>query len=144
MAPANTTRRAWTALVPAAFAAAAVSGCFVSTTEEPAARSVDLGVLIVDWSIDGSQDPSLCRLSDADTINILIYTRLGDFVGEYEQSCEAMATSIELFPADYVAEAVLLDPTGVERTTPVELGVFRIHGDDELGVSVDFPADSFY
>jgi hypothetical protein len=144
MTASRTRRSGSRAFGPAVLAVASVSGCFVSTTEDPPPPSFSQGVLVLDWSIDGSQDPSLCRLSDADTINIAIHTSFGDFVGEYEQSCEAMATSIALYPTDYVAEAVLLDPTGVERTTPVNLGVFSIYANDQLGVSVDFPADSFY
>jgi hypothetical protein len=44
----------------------------------------------------------------------------------------------------YFADAVLLDPAGYERTTPVDLGYFEIFGEDELVVPIDFPSNSFF
>ena len=100
--------------------------------------------MIVDWSINGYQDPALCRQSDADLINVSIETSRGDFVGEFEDTCEAFSTSIELAPDEYVADAILLDPSGSVRTTAVDLGFIEIFGNDELVVPIDFPPDSFF
>ena len=102
------------------------------------------GLLVVDWSISGLQDPAACRQSDADVINIAVETTDGVPLGEFEDVCEAFPTSIELEPGDYFGDAVLLAPSGAARTTPVDLGLVRIFGDDELVVPVDFPSDSFY
>jgi hypothetical protein len=99
--------------------------------------------LIVDWSISGYQDPGLCRQSDADVINIALENSRGEFVGEFEDACEAFSTSLELTPDDYSGDAVLLDASGSARTTAVDLGFVQIFGNDELVVPVDFPTDSF-
>jgi hypothetical protein len=123
----------------------AVSSCVVETTDSrPVVVGADTGLLVVDWSISGYQDPALCRQSDADLINIHIETADGDSVGEFEDVCEAFSTSIELVPGDYFAEAVLLDPSGSVRTTAVDLGLIDILGNDELVVPIDFPPDSFF
>lgn len=122
-----------------------MSGCVAEATDSrPIVVEADRGVLIVDWSISGYQDPALCRQSDADVINIAVETSRGDLVGEFEDVCEAFSTGIELTPGEYFADALLLDPSGTERTTAVDLGFFEIFGNDELVVPIDFPPDSFY
>ncbi|HVR19188.1 MAG TPA: hypothetical protein VMS65_05825 [Polyangiaceae bacterium] len=119
--------------------------CFFSDDDDAPPVVVEpTGVLVVDWSISGLQDPAACRQSDAEVVSIAVETADGVSLGEFEDACEAFDTSIELEPGDYFADAVLLDSTGAARTTPVGLGLVRIFGDDELVVPVDFPSDSFY
>ena len=125
--------------------AVACSGCMAEATDSrPNVVAASTGVLVVDWSISGAQDEAFCRQSDADVINVAVETSGGSFVGEFEDVCEAFSTAIELAPDGYFADAVLLDPDGAARTTPVDLGYFEIFGDDELVVPIDFPPDSFY
>ena len=102
------------------------------------------GTLVLDWTIEGSKDGSLCDLSDADTLDVVVTWPDGSLAGEYEQSCRAFATSIDLAPGTYRAEALLLDFSGRDRTTSVQLGTFDIYGHDELVIPIDFPASSFY
>ena len=129
----------------ALIAALACSGCFAEATDSrPVVVESGNGLLVVDWSISGAQDPAFCRQSDADVINVAVETSGGSFVGEFEDVCEAFSTAIGLAPDGYFADAVLLDPDGAARTTPVDLGYFEIFGDDELLVPIDFPTDSFY
>lgn len=125
--------------------ALASAGCVAEATDSrPAVVEADNGLLVVDWSISGAQDPAICQQSDADVINIAVESARGDSVGEFEDVCEAFQTSIELAPGEYFADALLLDPSGDARTTAVDLGAFEIFGNDELVVPVDFPSDSFY
>lgn len=122
-----------------------VSGCVAEATDSrPVVVGAGTGFLVVDWSIGGYQDPALCRQSDADVINVSIQTSRGDFVGEFEDACEAFSTSIELAPDDYVGDAILLDTSGSARTTAVDLGFIEIFGNDELVAPIDFPPDSFF
>jgi hypothetical protein len=125
--------------------ALALSSCVAESTDsQPVVVGTTTGLLVVDWSISGAQDPAFCRQSAADVINIAVETAEGSAIGEFEDVCEAFETSIELRPGDYFGDAVLLDSSGSTRTTPVDLGLFQIFGDDELVVPVDFPPDSFY
>jgi hypothetical protein len=120
----------------------ALPGCFFGTSDgSPRYRE---GTVVIDWTIDGSKDPALCDLSDAAFINIALSTSYGEFVGEFEQDCDYFATSIDLYADRYEGDAVLLSPSGRERTTPAFLGSFRLYGGDELLIPIDFPADSFY
>lgn len=119
----------------------AATGCFIETDS---GRGVGRGALVVDWTIDGVKDPAQCYQGDADVIDIAVLTPSGAPLGEYQQDCAAFATSIELRAGSYAADAVLLDPTGRDRTTVVQLEPFRIYGGEELVVYVDFPASSFY
>jgi hypothetical protein len=121
----------------------ALAGCAAEVEGDPVIVDSS-GVLVVDWSIGGSQDPSACRQSDADVINVAVETADGESLGEFEDACEVFRTGIELPPGDYFGDAVLLDPDGAQRTTAVDLGFFQIYGDDELVVPIDFPSDSFY
>ena len=133
-----------TARIVAAVASLCLAtGCVVHD-DTPAVIVAGDGFLTVDWSVDGSQDPDSCDLAGADSIDILVTTPGGATVGEFTEFCQAFVTSIELAPGTYAGDAVLLDRAGGQRTTAVDLGVFDIFGDDELSVSVDFPASSFY
>ena len=121
------------------------SGCVAEATDSrPIVRESTTGVLVVDWSISGAQDPVFCQQSDADVINVAVETEGGSFVGEFEEVCEAFSAGIELAPGGYFADALLLDPSGSARTTAVDLGFFEIFGNDELVVPIDFPSSSFY
>jgi hypothetical protein len=125
--------------------AVACTGCVAEATDSrPVVVESGNGLLVVDWSISGDQDPAVCQQSDADVINVAVETSGGSFIGEFEDACEAFSTAIELTPGDYFADALLLDPSGTARTTAVDLGFFEIFGDDELVVPVDFPPSSFY
>jgi len=132
------------ALWPFAFALVLPSCFFVDDDDDAPVVVVPTGLLVVDWSISGLQDPAACRQSNADVLNVAIQTADGAPLGEFEDACEAFDTSIELEAGDYFGDAVLLDSSGAARTTPVDLGLVRIFGDDELVVPVDFPSDSFY
>jgi hypothetical protein len=134
------------ALFPLALALVLPS-CFFDDEDDDDDRPVVVvptGVLVVDWSISGLQDPAACRQNDAAVIRVTLETADGVPLGEFEDDCEAFETSIELEPDDYYGDAVLSAPSGAARTTPVDLGLVRIFGDDELVVPVDFPSDSFY
>jgi hypothetical protein len=122
---------------------ALLSGCIVETNDAAPAR-VDSGALVLDWTIDGSKNPDQCDQSDSATLDITVTTLSGSPAGEFQESCRAFATTVDLPPGRYNAEAVLLDPAGHDRTTAVQTGPFTIYGNDELSVPVEFPASSFY
>jgi hypothetical protein len=100
--------------------------------------------LTVAWTIEGTSDPAACTAEGAAAIDIVVRTTGGVFVAEATAACEAAVTSIDLGAGAYVADAVLLDSAGHTITTAVDLGAVTLHGDDELVVDADFPADSFY
>ena len=121
--------------------------CIVTTESDdppPVVVAESSGVVVIDWSIDGLKDPNVCDQSDADSLLVSIWTDAGVHVGDFEQYCQVFEASIELEPGTYAAEAVLLAPDGIERTTPIEIAPFDIFGNDMLEVPIDFPASSFY
>jgi hypothetical protein len=120
-----------------------LSGCIVETNDSAPAR-VDSGALVLDWTIDGSKNPDQCDQSDSATLDITVTTLSGSPAGEFQESCRAFATTVDLPPGRYNAEAVLLDPAGHARTTAVPTGPITLYGNDELSIPVDFPASSFY
>jgi hypothetical protein len=101
------------------------------------------GTLVVDWTVNGSKDPSQCDLGGAQEIAITLMAPDGAVVGEYRQDCGAMATSITLAPESYGASAELLDSGGGERTTSVTIPGFSINSAEQYRVTLDFPANSF-
>jgi hypothetical protein len=121
-------------------------GCLVEADNGPGPppAAVGSGRLVVDWTIDGDKNPDQCDQSNATTIDITVTTASGAPAGEFQQSCQAFATTIDLPAGNYDADAVLLDPGGRDRTTAVQLGAFTIFGDDQLTVPIDFPASSFF
>lgn len=124
-----------------------LSACIITTESDdppPVVVTESSGVVIIDWSIDGLKNPDECDQSDADSLLVSIWTASGTHIGDFEQYCQVFEASIELDPGTYEAEAVLLAPDGIERTTPIEIAPFEIYGNDTLEVPIDFPASSFY
>jgi hypothetical protein len=103
----------------------------------------DAGTLVVDWTVDGVKDPAECDQGHASTIDITVQTADGADVGEFQADCGEFSTSIDLDPGSYIATAVLIDASGHDATTPVDLNPFRIRGNDVLTTPIDFPAGSF-
>lgn len=131
-------------LLLAALTLTALPSCIVESDRDPSSVFFGSGFAVVDWTIAGIKDPNLCFETGADQISVIVSTRDGFFVGEFQQACEFFATSIELSPGSYIADATMLDARGFEVTTTVELQAFSIFGDDELVLPIDFPFDSFF
>jgi hypothetical protein len=128
-----------------AFSSLFGTSCIVATSDpEPVSRSEYTGTLLVDWTIDGVRDADECDQGDAVWLRLSVFTSDGHHVADFSDSCDHFATSVELDPDAYYAEAVLEDADGNERTTPVTIDDFSILGRDSLSVPIDFPASSFY
>jgi hypothetical protein len=127
-------------LAGALLMAAGAGACTVTTTDN--AVVVPAGRLIVDWTIQGSTDPSLCAISGVDNFDITIFDSSGEQFGGFKAACSSFATTISVLPpGSYDADALLM--TGnVPRTTTVHINPFVITSSD-LAIPVDFPADSF-
>jgi hypothetical protein len=126
-------------------ALAGAAGCTVQT-ESPApapAPAPPDGTVTIDWTVDGTTDPSHCQQGSAASIQITVDYTNGGSAGTYEQSCGAFSTSITLAPGDYDATAVLVDGAGNPRTTSIAINPFTIHGNDNLNIPIDFPSSSF-
>lgn len=119
-----------------------LSGCFVSTTNDPVV-SDDQGALVVDWTINGSTDPNQCNQSSAATLEIIVVPDSGKSM-TFSQDCDLFGASITLEPGRYSASALLVDSSGKARTTTVDIDPFTIRGNDELHTPIDFPASSFF
>jgi hypothetical protein len=132
--------------LPGISLSALLSGCFVEADDRgPPTRVVSgPGALVVDWTIQGRNSSDQCDLSDVATIDVTVSSVNGAPAGEFQQSCAAFATTIDLAPGSYTASAVLLDSGGRARTTTVQIRAFDILGDDQLSVPIDFSASSFY
>jgi hypothetical protein len=126
---------------------ALLSGCFVEADNGGPPTQVvvsDHGALVVDWTIQGRNTRDQCDLSDVATIDVTVTALNGAPAGEFQQSCAAFATTIDLAPGSYTASAVLLDSSGRDRTTAVQVRAFDILGSDQLSVPIDFSASAFY
>lgn len=128
--------------------ALALPSCLLTTDRDdpppPAVLHEPSGVVVFAWSLDGAKNPDECDQSDTDALLVSIRTRSGSHIGEFEQYCQVFETSIELEPGTYEAEAVLLAPDGIERTTPIQIPPFDTFGHELLEVPIDFPPSSFY
>ena len=122
-----------------------LSGCFVTTTNDP----VDTGplpgesALVVDWTINGSTDPSQCNQASATRLEIIVAPDVGAS-STFSQDCDLFGASIALEPGSYSASALLIDADGNARTTTVPIAPFTLRDNDELHTPIDFPASSFF
>jgi hypothetical protein len=132
------------ALLPLVLACLPLTGCIIDDDPDPVVVTRGYGLLTVAWTVEGTDDPSVCAFEGADTIDIVVERAEGGREAQVSDPCESFVTSVELPPGDYVADALLVDAGGRPITTAVDLGYFEIYGDDELVVDADFPASSFY
>ena len=86
----------------------------------------------------------MCAQSDAATVDVSVWTSVGDPVGAVSDRCDVFVSSIELDPGSYYAEAVLRDSYGADRTTAVQMSDITVLGGDTVTVPIDFPSSSFY
>jgi hypothetical protein len=125
--------------------ALASSGCFISDDDDDDIIISTRGTLTVDWTVNGTKDPNACQATLADRIEVSILDESGTILlGTFAQSCQAFATSIALEAGAYAADALLVDVAGNPRTTAVQLAPFRILGNDQLTLPIDFPTSSFF
>jgi len=116
------------------------AGCTVTTSNDVA--PVPAGRLVMQWTIEGSTNPSLCTATGVDTFDIIVVDSAGGQAGEFAAPCSSFGTTISVLnPGRYTANAVLMSGD-VERTTQVPINPFTITSSD-LVIPVDFPADSF-
>jgi hypothetical protein len=132
-------------LLIAALLASSLPACIVVDDDPgPALRPAEMGALVLEWTIDGVTDPDECDQGDASWLRLSLFTSSGRHVDDFVDACDAFATSVDLPPGDYYAEASLEDADGLQRTTVVTIDDFRILGNDQLSVPIDFPASSFF
>ena len=137
-------------LAPVAVVSLAATGCTATVTptdNSPAPPPVVVatsGTLTVDWTINGTKDPSQCSQGAAAAIEISVTDSDGRSAGVYQQSCSTFATSITLNAGYYTAGATLIDAAGTSRTTTVNINPFTIRGNDDLTTPIDFSASSFF
>ena len=122
-----------------------LSGCFVSTSNDPIDTTPLPGdsLLVVDWTINGSRDPNQCNQASAARLEIIVVPDVGPS-STFSQDCELFGASIPLDPGGYSARALLIDADGEARTTTVDIAPFTLRGNDELHTPIDFPASSFF
>jgi hypothetical protein len=114
------------------------SGCFVGTSD----RGLPDGTLVVDWTVDGSKDPTACSDNGADSFDVIITTSDGVTVDDTRANCEDFSLSVSLPPDLYSIDGVLLDAHGHQITTAVRDRV-RVRPAESDVSAIDFPADSF-
>jgi hypothetical protein len=127
--------------------ATTASACTAPATSAPAPEPVvvaSVGLLTVDWSINGTKDPSQCSQGAASAIEITVTDANLTPIGTFQQSCTALATSITLEAGRYEAQARLIDAVGTPRTTIVNINPFIISGNDDFNAPIDFSASSFF
>ena len=126
-----------------AFALAACSGSATVDTGTAVAPTEPPSTLVVQWSLDEGADPNQCIATSSAAIEITVLDPNGQEVGTFQQDCRAFSTSITLPAGPYSATAMLLDGGNQPRTTAVDIAPFTLNGNDQLVVTVDFPASSF-
>lgn len=102
----------------------------------------DYGTLVLEWTINGVDDPSECR--GVDSISVHVETADGIFVDDFTEPCESFEALIDLPEDDYHADVVLIDSRGRDATTAVPTDDFPIYPREDTPVHIDFPEDSFF
>jgi hypothetical protein len=132
-APRSTLVRRFAAAIGVALLAAACGGQAVERT----------GFLTVTWRIDGTRDPALCADYGVEAMELAVYDRYENFVGEVEAPCQDFATTVELPPDLYHVDATLIGFADEAKSDTALLEDLDVFEDSELVVDVDYPPDWF-
>jgi hypothetical protein len=143
----RTSHARWAVLLAGACLAFGTSGCFVEASTDagpPPPPAPVAGSLTLRWTVDELTDPNVCIMGNAATLDVVLTTSSGQFVGEFAAACTSFSTTISsLAEGGYAGTAQLLDSAGRPRTTVIDLEAFTILENSNLIVDLDFPADSF-
>lgn len=131
----------WQIPVLASALALAAPGCII-VDDDDSARDV-VGVLTVEWTIAGFQDPRDCVELGIDRFELVLFDPAAGVVEEFEPFCEDFSVSIDLFEGYYYARVTLVDSFDDAATFSETLEDLYIEAGTELIVPVDFPPGSF-
>lgn len=101
------------------------------------------GTLTVQWSIAGGVFPIDCVAIGAESFELLLFDRFGEFVLEAGAPCEVFALSLVLPEDIYNADATLVDHFDFAVTLTEPLDGLEVTSGTELVVSIDYPPGSF-
>jgi hypothetical protein len=125
---------------------AAVSGCSgeASPGDSASLLTSEPGWLILDWTIAGEKSAEQCDQGHAATVAVSVTLANGDSERIYQNPCVAFNSTITLAPANYAAQAELLDGADGQLTTPITLPPFEIASGTPLRLPLEFPRSSFH
>lgn len=128
--------------------ALAAAGCSndsdVATVIVPTLPPGAGATLVVHWTIGGVADPNLCVQTAAPTFELAVTDFSGRGFGVFDESCTTFTIVVTLPPGGFQANGVLIDPSGIPRTTFVPIDPFTLNANETLDIAVDFPLTSFF
>ena len=127
--------RGWMSFAALAFA---LPGCLIVDDD-----SGTPGTLTVGWTIQGSDEPSDCAFFGMDRLELTVYDVFDDAVVTSYALCEDFELSIGLPEGFYSADATLIDERDRSVTRTQLIDDIDVFEDEELFISIDFPARSF-
>ena len=119
----------------------AATGCVVVENDPP--PSPYYGTLATNWTLDGSDHPSVCSYYGVDRVDVAVYDDRGDFVVDAQPICEDFGVSFEMPDGVYSAEITLLAPGGSALSDTVVVPV-DVWADEITVIQIDFPDASIY
>lgn len=122
--------------------AAPLSGCVVTTADDEPLPAPLAGTLTVNYTIEGTTDPSVCSYYGVVDIELVVYVASGAFVAEEQAYCSDFQVSIALPSGTYSADVTLVDDVDRAMSVSKPLYDLRVLTDAELVVDLDFPPAS--
>jgi hypothetical protein len=102
----------------------------------------DEGSLSVDWTLDDTDDPRACDDYDAYDLELIIYDERGGVAARISPACDEFGVSIDLLDGVYSLDATLIDRSGRDVSTTLELEDIDVYAGEDTPISLDFPQDS--
>lgn len=130
-------------------AAILLFGCMVATPACVSDSSDDVvivtpaptGLLTVEFTIEGTTNPTLCDFYGATHLELVLYDVYGGSFSDYAP-CKDFVISVETDVGYYTGEVVLLDYNLAPVSVSLILDDLRVVEGTELVVAVDFPLDA--
>ena len=117
------------------------TGCEVHTRSDSYIDE-DEGTLLVDWTLDDSDDSRVCDDFGARDLELAIFDDRDRIVDRFRAPCDDFAVEIDLLDGVYSIDATLLDRSGGDVTTTVSVDEIDVYAGDETPIHIDFPLDS--
>lgn len=118
------------------------AGCEIHTADDDDGYSRGRGLLIVDWTLDETDDPRACDDYDARSLEIIIYDDRDNAVDTIEPACDEFEASISLPDGVYGVDATLLDRSGADVSTTLSIDDIDVYGGEDTPVSIEFGQNS--
>ncbi len=105
--------------------------------------NANLGTLQQTWTIQGTKNPSICELTGAVQMRLVVFDANNVAQATQFASCSVFQTNVQLPQSTYTAAATFLDANSNAVSKTRLIPAFGILPDEDTSQEIDFPLTDF-